>query len=140
MITSEAEAKLRYRQIEREADSYGRIIGVRRLRPSEVTRLVGYTPELGGYDTSEVFDEETGTTRVIQVPHRGALIIAAAVCELAVDGQEAKLPFPRNRKELDALYDRLDGPGLNAAVKALGRLSEEEKRDEESIVDSAKNS
>ena len=40
MITSEAEAKERYKQIEREADDWNRIIGVRRLRPSEVSKLI----------------------------------------------------------------------------------------------------
>ena len=32
------------------------------------------------------------------------------------------LPFPKNRGELDAMYDRLDTEGLFAAGKALNRL------------------
>jgi hypothetical protein len=141
MITSEAEAKERYKQIDREADDWNRIIGVRRLRPSEVSKLIGMTPELGGHDVSNVTSDETGETREVQVPHRAALFIAGAVCEIQrLDQPVGKLTFPRNRAELDSVYDTLDTVGIAAAVKALTRLSESDKAaDVQGVIDSAKN-
>jgi hypothetical protein len=37
---------------------------------------------------------------------------------------EVRIPFPRNRAELNAIYDRLDREGLAAAGMAAGRLAE----------------
>ena len=39
-MSTESEVKLaRYKTVEKEADAFGRLIGVRRLKPSEQTRL-----------------------------------------------------------------------------------------------------
>jgi hypothetical protein len=54
------------------------------------------------------------------MPHRLPLQVAAAVCE--IDG--IRIPFPRSRGELDAIYDRLDGEGVAAASVAFARLAE----------------
>ena len=119
MTPTESEIKIaRYRQIEREADSFGRVIGVRRLKPSEQTKLVGMTDDLQGFDLTEVTDEN-GSIKKIEVPHRGPLMISAAVCEI----DQNPIPFPRSRGELDSIFDRLDAEGLAAAVKAMVRLN-----------------
>lgn len=115
-MTTETEIKLaRYGAVEKEADKFGRVIGVRRLKPSEQTKLSGLTADLSGADemTNEAGDK-------VAVPHRMPLMIAAAVCMI----DEARIPFPRNRGELDAIYDRLDAEGIAAAGAALVRLSE----------------
>jgi len=118
-VTTESEIKLaRYSAVEREADALGRVIGVHRLKPSQQTKLVGMTQDLPGFDIADIIDED-GSIRKIKVPHRGPLLIAAAVCEI----NEAKIPFPANRGELDSIYDRLDIEGLQAAVKALTKLN-----------------
>jgi hypothetical protein len=132
MITNEAEALARYKHVEKEADSLGRIIGVRRLRPSEQTKLVGMTQDLSGFDMTIATDAE-GEKEEFAVPHRGPLLITAAVCEI----NDVKIPFPKNRAELDAIYDRLDVPGLRAAVTAMTRLSAADA--EIDVVQSAKN-
>lgn len=109
----------RYNQIEKEADGVGRLIGVRRLKPSEQTKLSGMTSELTGYD--RVVNEKG---EQVDVPHRAPLMLASSVC-LIVDeaGVEVRIPFPANRAELDAIYDRLDIEGLIAAGKATERLN-----------------
>jgi hypothetical protein len=137
MITSEAEAKERYKAIEREADSLGRIIGVRRLRPSEQAKIAGYTPDLSGSEKQKVVNDD-GTTIEFDFPHRGPFQIAASVCEIRVDGELARIPFPRNRAELDSIYDRLDIQGLQAAVTAMTRLNADEAGKD--VVAEAKNS
>jgi hypothetical protein len=113
-MSTETELKLaRYNETIKEVDSWGRIIGVRRLRPSEQTKVSGMTAELSGSD------EVTGPDgAAIHIPHRMPLLIAAAVCNIGED----YIPFPRNRAELDAIYDRLDVEGLSAAGKAFARL------------------
>lgn len=103
----------RYRQTEREADDLGRLIYVRRMRPSEETKLAGMTAELSGYDEGKNDNGE-----FIRVPHRFPMILAASVCQI----DEDRIPFPRNRGELDAIYDRLDIEGIAAATKAYARL------------------
>lgn len=114
-MTTETEAKLaRYSQIEKMADGFGRLIGVRRLKPSEQTKLAGMTTELTGHDD---FPKPDGT--VIMIPHRMPLMIAASVCLI----DEAHIPFPRNRPELDAIYDRLDVEGIEAAGRAFAKLT-----------------
>lgn len=118
---TESETKIaRYGAIEREVDAFGRRIGVRRLKPSEQTKLVGLTPELTGFEETLALDE-TGVMKPTQVPHRAPLSIAAAVCEI----DDAKISFPKTRGELDAIFDRLDMEGLTAATKALGRLQQQ---------------
>jgi hypothetical protein len=137
MITSEAEARKRYKHVEKEADEWNRIIGVRRLKPSEQSKLIGMTAELSGFDIVNLKDDE-GTEKEMQSPHRGPLMIAAAVCEItSAEGEVARLLFPRNRAELDSVYDRLDIPGLQAATRAMVRLVESDKT-EGTVLDEAK--
>lgn len=113
-MSTETEIRLqRYRQIEREGDEFGRVIGVRRLKPSEQTRAAGFTADVTGADK---FIGPNGQEMFI--PHRMPLLVAAAVCEI----DQIPIPFPRSRAELDAIYDRLDEEGLAAASKALARL------------------
>lgn len=115
-MSTESEIKLaRYKKIERDADDFGRLIGVRRLKPSEQTKAAGFTADLTGSD--EVLDAEGNK---ILVPHRLPLMIAATVCE--IDGDP--IPFPKNRGELDAIYDRLDVEGIAAAGRAATRLQQ----------------
>jgi hypothetical protein len=131
----------RYREIEREADTWGRIIGVRRLKPSEQTRIDGYTPELSGHNVLEfdVFDDDgkpTGEKRKQYVSHRAPMIFTASVCEV----DHVPIVFPRSRQELDANYDMLDGEGIAAAAVALARLMRRTEYTFEETKDMAKNS
>jgi hypothetical protein len=114
-MQTESEIKLaRYSTVEKEADKFGRVIGVRRLKPSEQVKVSGFTAELTGSD--EVLSD---TGDKVLIPHRMPLLIASAVCMI----DEARIPFPRSRSELDAIYDRLDSEGIAAAGIALVRLS-----------------
>ena len=120
-MSTESETILaRYKSVEKEADALGRVIGVRRLKPSEQTKVTGMTPDLTGHDDFEDIDAETGekTGKTFPVSNRTPLIIAASVCEI----DDARIPFPRNRAELDAIFDRLDAEGLAAATAAFVRL------------------
>lgn len=98
----------------KEADAFARVIGVRRLKPSEQTKLAGMTADLTGSDEATGPDGEK-----VQVSHRLPLLIAASVCLI----DEIHIPFPRNRGELDAMYDRLDAEGIAAASRGMVRLS-----------------
>lgn len=132
-MTTESEVKLaRYSEVVKEADSLGRVIGVRRLKPSEQTKIAGMTSELAGYD--QLLNPK-GV--MVQIPHRMPLILAASVCQI----DEAYIPFPRNRGELDAVYDRLDVEGLEAAGKAMITLNppDNEEDDTTKRLDTAKN-
>jgi hypothetical protein len=113
----------RYSTVEKEADKLGRIIGVRRLKPSEQTKISGMCSDLTG--SEEVVADDTGEK--IFIPHRMPLLIAASVCLIIDYEGEKRIPFPRNRAELDAIYDRLDVEGLTAASTAMGRLNQTEK-------------
>lgn len=95
------EIKARYDRIERQADKFGRVIGVRRLRPSVQARIHGMLADLGQ-------DQESF----------GTMALAACVCE--IDG--APYTPPKTRAELDAVADMLDGEGLMAAAIALAAL------------------
>lgn len=117
----------RYRETEREADAFGRLITVRRLKPSEQTKVAGYCTDLTGYD--EVTAPDGTPTRI---PHRLPLLIAAAVSKI----DDIHVPFARSRGELDAIYDALDAEGLAAAGLAAAKLA---ARDEQNPVDAAKN-
>jgi len=119
-MATESEIKIaRYNEVIKESDILGRVVGVRRLKPSEQTKIAGMTAELSGYD--EMTDKRGEKVRI---PHRMPLIIAAAVCSIIDDsGIVHHIPFPRNRGELDAIYDRLDTEGMAAAGKAFARLS-----------------
>jgi hypothetical protein len=121
-MSTESEIRLaRYSQVEREADAFGRVIGVRRLKPSEQTKVAEFTSAITGYD--EVTMPETGIK--MPISHRLPLMIAAAVCE--IDG--VKIPFAKSRSELDSIYDKLDREGLAAASKAFGKFQFDEIED-----------
>lgn len=119
----------RYQKIERETDAFGRVIGVKRLQPSQNLKIVGFTADLEGINAQ--MRDETGS--VIEVPYRAQAIFAAAVME--IDG--APIPFPRSRAELDAIMNRLDSEGMEAAARAFARLV---SGDEQGGVEAAKNS
>lgn len=114
-MSTESEVKLaRYSEVVKVADDLGRVIGVRRLKPSEQTKIAGMSSELTGYD------EMTNTSgNKVQIPHRMPLILAAAVCMI----DDSHIPFPRSRGELDAIYDRLDKEGIRAAGEAMIKLN-----------------
>lgn len=129
-MTTESEIKLaRYSEVQKEADEFGRVIGVRRLKPSEQTRLAGMTSDINGHDEIVTEDGEK-----ISVSHRMPIMIAAAVCLI----DDARVPFPKNRGELDAIFDRLDAEGMAAASRAVVRLTESSNSPEEP-KDAAKN-
>jgi hypothetical protein len=135
VITSEEQARARYKKIEHEVDGLGRKIGVRRLRPSEQTKLIGMTAELSGFEMTTV-TEDDGKSADVAVPHRGPLLIAASVCQVG----EFKLDFPRSRAELDSVYDTLDVWGLRAATIAMTRLNDaDDAYDATDTVEAAKN-
>jgi hypothetical protein len=114
-MSTATEARIeRYKKVEREADAWGRVITVRRLKPSEMGKLTAYIADITGFDEHT---REDGT--VVKVDRRTPYIVIGMVCE--IDG--VHIPFPRNRGELDAMYDTLDQEGLVAASKAVGRLS-----------------
>jgi hypothetical protein len=128
-MPTETEAKLaRYNTVEKEADDFGRVIGVRRLKPSEQTKVAGMTADLTGHEEAMNPEGEK-----VQVSHRLPLMIVAAVCMI----DDARIPFARNRGELDAMYDRLDVEGLAAAGRALMRLNPPEAAGDP--LDEAKN-
>lgn len=132
-ISSELELrKARYNHIEREADSWGRLIGVRRIKLSEQTRLQAMTPDLGGMDEIQNPDFPGSTTLIQQ---RSQYYIVAMVCEI----NNAYIPFPRNRGELDAILDRLDIEGMKAAGEAVTRIMRADEADGNPL-DKAKNS
>jgi hypothetical protein len=143
----------RYRAVEREADTFGRIIGVRRLRPSEKTKLMSFTADVTGSDMiDEIVDEtvpaldlngnpvlddegnpvleKTGnrvkTGNKLEMSHRLPLMIVASVCEV----DKFRVQFPRSRQELDGTYDTLDDEGLAAASRAFARLVANDSREE----------
>ena len=135
MVTlTESAAKAKYRLREREADEYGRIITVRLLHPSEQTRIVGFTDDLGG---SQIMTRPDGTK--LELPNRAPLLLVAAVCGINENGQDKLITFPRSRSELDSIFDELDAEGLEAAGKALARLVEQ-TRPALPPLDEAKNS
>jgi hypothetical protein len=124
----------RYSRVEKAADTMGRLIGVRRLKPSDEMRLTGLTPDLDGFESGVGSDGET-----IRIAKRAPFAVAAMVCE--IDG--IPFTFPKTRGELDAVYDRLDREGVEAAMAAYIKMEGHDKPDEEAdegIIDKAKNS
>jgi hypothetical protein len=117
MITEE-DIRARYKTVEKEADEVGRIISVRRLRPSEQQKLIGMTLDLEGYDEVEG-KNDAGEYVKFQLPRRATHLVAAAVCGI----NDGAIAFPRNRAELDSVFDRLDAEGIGAASRALARLT-----------------
>ena len=133
MKSEEIAAKAaRYNKVERIQDAYGRMIGVRRLKPSEQLRLQEMAPNLEG-STKHVAEDGT----VLEIPKLAPLFTAATVCE--VDG--APFTFPKSRPELDAVLDRLDQEGLIAAMEAYSKLVAPDGVPEKTdVVSEAKNS
>lgn len=113
----------RYNKAETTADSLGRIISVRRLKPSERTRVEEMTPGLSG--TEIVVDGATGEQ--IEISRRFQMILAASVC--AVD--DIPITFPKSRPELDSMLDKLDEEGLAAAIQAFIKLNPPKPKAEE---------
>src|SRR5580693_6510193 len=111
-MTPSEERLQRYRQIEREADALGRLIGVHRLTISQQLKIEEMTPALDGWTT---LTDKDGAD--VKIPRRSLPLIAAAVCEM----DNNPIPFPRTRGELDAILDRLDSEGIAAASLAFGR-------------------
>lgn len=112
--TNRAEVDARYSKVEREGDAIGRLIGVRRLRPSQQTRIEELTPLLDGTITVK-----TDKGEAVEIPRRVQMMVTASVCE--IDGEP--IPFPRTREELDATLDMLDLEGIAAAYGAFARLT-----------------
>lgn len=117
-LTPSEEFIQRYARMEREADALGRVIGVHKLKPSQQVKVTEYTPDLDGEVDMRVLDEKTGDEKTIRVSKRFNLIMAASVCEM--DG--VSIPFAKTRGELDAIYDRLDQEGIDAAMVAYARM------------------
>lgn len=132
-MTPSEELIQRYSRVEREADVFGRLIGVRKLKVSQQTKVAEMTPGLEGNSEVRLPDDT-----VIRISRRSTMLIAAAVCE--VDG--VSISFPRNRGELDAIADRLDEEGLAAAVMAYTRFQPQAAEGEEApdAIDEAKKS
>lgn len=113
MSTASEEIAARYGKIEREPDSLGRIIGVKRLKPHQQMKVADMVAS----------DNQT----VVQ-----AYNLVAAVCMI----DELPLSFPRSKGELESLMDALDTEGIGAASVAYGRLL---GISEENTADAAKN-
>jgi hypothetical protein len=107
--------KERYSRIERASDKLGRMIGVRRLKPSQQLRVQEMAP---GLDGTIAFTEES-SGKSFDIPRNSPLVIAASVCEI----DSAPITFPKSRAELDAVLDRLDAEGLEAAGAALAAFA-----------------
>ena len=127
----------RYARVERHADAFGRVIGVRKLKISQQTKVSEFTPGLEGISEVNMIDED-GRERPVQIARRTQMLIAAAVCE--IDGMS--IPFARSRGELDAIADRLDEEGLVAAMVAYARFKPPVAEGEEApdAIDEAKKS
>lgn len=113
MSTASEEILARYKKVEREADVLGRVIGVKRLRPSQMAMIEGMTADMDG---SSMVRNEAGDE--IEVSKRTPFLIVASVCEI----DDAPIPFPKNRAELNAIFDNLDAEGMSAAVAAFAKL------------------
>ncbi|HEY8005699.1 MAG TPA: hypothetical protein VIE66_02580 [Methylocella sp.] len=105
--------KRKYEKTETVSDSYGRIIIVRRLSPSQQI-------------TIREWADSTEDTVI------GMLSFAASV--VSIDG--LAFGFPKDRKELNTTVDALDDAGLQAIGEAYTRFAEQEK----ASLDAAKNS
>ncbi|WP_152535809.1 hypothetical protein [Bradyrhizobium sp. Ai1a-2] len=116
-MTELSERVARYAQREREADALGRLIEVRRLKPSERIKLEGFLSDLTGVIEGEGTD---GTK--ISMPRWVTMLPVASVSKI----DDVHVAFPRSRGELDAILDRLDDEGMSAATAALTRLHRDE--------------
>ena len=112
-MSASSEITSRYNVIEREQDALGRLIGVKRLNPAQLPRVMAMTSDLEG---DQVTRDNEGNE--VRIPIRTTSIIAASVVEL--DGMP--VTFPKTRGELDAILIKLDNEGIEAAGVALGRV------------------
>jgi hypothetical protein len=137
MTTPSEELISRYSRVEREADAFGRVIGCRKLKVSQQSRVIGMTQDLEG-ETEVVMSDEDGREKKVRISHRSQMLIAAAVCEV----DSVPIPFAKTRFELDAIADRLDEEGLMAAMKAYARFQPKVAEGEEVLnaTDEAKKS
>ena len=120
----------RYQQKEKVADKWGRIISIQRLKQSQMEKIQGFTSDLQG--VTKITNPDTGEES--SIPRNWRLILAAHVREI----DENPLPFPRNREELDAILDRLDEEGMEAAATAFSKLMTNVEPSED-VVEQAKN-
>ena len=116
-MSASEEILARYRRIERETDSFGRSIGVKKLKPSEQRKLKILTPGLDG--STEVRSDDG---KVSHIPDRFEMMVVASVRE--IEGNP--VTFPKSEGELDAVYNALDREGLTAAITAYVRLYDDE--------------
>ena len=136
-----AARRAKYAERQHHTDVDGRVIGVSRLRPSELMQVQEMTPHLDGSTTVEDDDPDSKTFgKVFEVAKRTPAVIAASVRE--IDGQ--LIPFPKTRAELFGILDRLEDTGLSAAGEALGKFNVKKTEDEtdeqqQSQEDQAKN-
>jgi len=121
----------KYQRIEREADTIGRIIGVRRLKPSETLRVEEMSPNLEGVNRGAYIDADTGERKEVEVPKRLNLFLAAAVCEV----NSVPYVFPDSRAKLDAMLNMLDEEGLSAAMKALNKFAPPKEEEDKAPKD-----
>jgi hypothetical protein len=103
-MTPSEEFAQRYSRIEREADAFGRIVGVKRLRPSQQTRISEMTPGLDGDAEMSVLDE-TDAEVTMKIPRRLQMNVAAAVCEI----DNTPIPFAKTRGELAQIICQTEG-------------------------------
>jgi hypothetical protein len=136
-MTPSEEFVNRYARVEREADALGRVIGVRKLKISQQTKISEMTPGLEG-ESEVVMSDDQGGQKTVRIARRTQMLIASAVCEM----DSIPIPFPRNRGELDAIADRLDEEGLIAAMVAYARFQPKVAEGEEApdAIDEAKKS
>jgi hypothetical protein len=130
MSTASEEILARYSKVEKEADSFGRIIGVRRLKPAQMVALREMTPGLTG--STDILNEAGDK---VSISDRTELMIAASV--VSIDG--AIVTFPRNRGELDCIYNGLDQEGMVAAMTAFARLHVAAVGESKDPIEAAKN-
>jgi hypothetical protein len=123
-------------EIVRVTDTFGRLIGVKRLKPSQQLKLEEMSPNLSG-TTTIVVNSETGETA--EIPKRMPLLFAASVCEM----DQRPLTFPKTRGELDSVLDMLDEEGIAAVAEAFGKIAMKSVGPEgdatQDVVDAAKN-
>lgn len=123
-----AARKAKYARTEYHDDELGRKIGCQRLKPSQQMRVMELTAGLDGVNEMVVDDPESELFgKTIMMSKRMPLELAASVRE--IDG--TPIPFPKTRAELDAIFDRLDTEGVNAAGQALAKFNPpKQKRDD----------
>jgi len=135
----------RYQQKEKVSDKWGRIISVQRLKQSQMERIQGFTSDLQGVTKVEapgtIIDPETGQEvtnpdagKESSIPRNWRLILAAHVREI----NDNPIPFPKNREELDAILDRLDDEGIEAAATGFSKLMTHDEPPAD-VIEEAKN-